>query len=178
MLSMIEKSSPDRTLRGWSALVLLALAGCGGVTREPSDGPEGSAPTADSGAPDPDSGAPIDDASPRGCGGSTGRTCPAAEYCFYSIAQACGAADATGMCVRRGEGGCPLIYLPVCGCDGRTYGNSCDAAMSGVSVASEGVCPSADAGVCQDGETKKVDCNTCTCQGGRWGCTIIACPPP
>ncbi|MET0593514.1 MAG: Kazal-type serine protease inhibitor domain-containing protein [Polyangiaceae bacterium] len=74
--------------------------------------------------------------------------------------------------------GCPLIYHPVCGCDGHTHGNACGAAMSGVSVASDGECPSADAAVCRDGETKKVDCNTCTCRNGVWGCTIIACPPP
>ncbi len=35
---------------------------------------------------------------------------------------------------------CILIYDPVCGCDGVTYGNACLAHQAGQSVASEGVC--------------------------------------
>ncbi|WP_371400269.1 hypothetical protein [Priestia megaterium] len=32
------------------------------------------------------------------------------------------------------------MYQPVCGCDGKTYGNACQAAGAGVSVASAGAC--------------------------------------
>lgn len=28
---------------------------------------------------------------------------------------------------------------------------------------------------CVDGETRAEDCNTCTCDGGEWGCTEMAC---
>ena len=160
-----------QSFRTWSALVFLALAGCGGVVRDTTDRSDGGA------IPTPEGGEPVADGAARSCGGMAGTTCPAGEYCFYSIDQACGAADATGVCVPR-PSGCVLFYLPVCGCDGKTHGNSCSAAMSGVSVASEGACPIADAAVCRDGETKKVDCNTCTCVNGIWGCTLIACPPP
>lgn len=29
--------------------------------------------------------------------------------------------------------------------------------------------------LCAEGETKQVDCNTCSCHAGQWGCTKIAC---
>ena len=36
---------------------------------------------------------------------------------------------------------CPLIYYPVCGCDGNTYNNSCEAFnLYGVIAFEDGVC--------------------------------------
>jgi hypothetical protein len=73
------------------------------------------------------------------CGGLQGLSCQKGQYCSYQPEDLCGAADATGVCEDVPEA-CDLIYRPVCGCDGETYGNACEAAMAGVSVAEDGAC--------------------------------------
>jgi hypothetical protein len=73
------------------------------------------------------------------CGGLQGLACDEGEYCHYLPGSMCGAADQTGIC-RAFPEACDTNYLPVCGCDDMTYGNACEAAAAGVSVASEGEC--------------------------------------
>ena len=61
--------------------------------------------------------------------------CDAGTYC----ATPDGACDAGGQCIATPDF-CPEFLSPVCGCDGKTYGNSCEAAAAGVNVSSNGPC--------------------------------------
>ena len=63
------------------------------------------------------------------------------EYCHREAKDMCGATEVPGRCRVRPDT-CADVLAPVCGCDGKTYGNSCYANSKGVSVKSNGKCPS------------------------------------
>ncbi|MFQ5478669.1 MAG: Kazal-type serine protease inhibitor domain-containing protein [Candidatus Binatia bacterium] len=73
------------------------------------------------------------------CGGIQGIGCDAGEYCMLEEGQCC--CDFQGLCTSI-PGQCPAVIDPVCGCDGVTYNNDCEAARAGVSVDHRGRCAS------------------------------------
>lgn len=77
------------------------------------------------------------------CGGMAGLRCAGAEagrsYCHLEREAMCGAADQGGVCRERPQA-CTREHRPVCGCDGETYPNACQANAAGTSVASQGAC--------------------------------------
>ncbi len=79
---------------------------------------------------------PVEAKGPR-CGARGAPACAEGMYC--ALGADCGASDPTGVC-RPLEKECDAIYRPVCGCDQKTYGNACEAASKGVSVAQQGAC--------------------------------------
>lgn len=79
------------------------------------------------------------------CGGFAGFQCGDGEYCSFGEGDFCGAADAMGTCARMPEA-CTAQFDPVCGCDGLTHGNACEAANAGTSVVHSGACETACGG--------------------------------
>jgi len=63
--------------------------------------------------------------------------CAEGLYCAYR--SQCGATDSGGVCTKKPKA-CTREYMPVCGCDNRTYPNKCEAAHAGASVAATGEC--------------------------------------
>jgi hypothetical protein len=78
----------------------------------------------------------------RVCGGDAGDTCLEGEFCKRPVG-ACGD-DAEGVCKLQPLR-CPLVFAPVCGCNGTTYVNACAADAEGVAVSATGPCQTSNA---------------------------------
>ena len=59
----------------------------------------------------------------------------------FTAISCCNDAEEAMECIEKEQSGaCITLWEPVCGCNGKTYGNSCEAESRGIIEYTEGAC--------------------------------------
>lgn len=89
--------------------------------------------------------------------------CGATGFCKLPDGQCSG----FGVCTEK-PGACMMVFKPVCGCNGKDYGNACSANVDGENWANEGKCGAGGGGSGADGACCKdnTQCKSGVCAGG------------
>ncbi len=103
-------------------------------------------------------------------------SCPAGQQCIVGVGVCKGVLQ--GICQLKGNI-CPAVAAPVCGCDGKTYGNLCAAETAGAVVKAGGACagvPAPCGGIAGIGCPANQICELDSCVPDAMGACVPAPP--
>lgn len=105
---------------------------------------------------------------PKLCRSAEGSECRDDQLCLPLLSRACPGPRHVGICVPKPRM-CPDVSDPVCGCDGVTYDNLCEAAAARTAIEHTGAC--APTGGC--GSTGVCPGSGTCGGGGACECTVV-----
>ena len=182
-------------MKAWLWVALASIAAVGGCGNDAAT----TGGTAPAGGPNAEPVGTVGTEDEPKCAGPEERACPSGKYCATAKLNRCPTDELAGVC-REIPQACTHIYQPMCGCDGQTYANECEAAATKAAIAYEGTCapfcggfagiPCPGSGTCVDNATDgcdplggDADCaSLCRCQvielcdeGAHWDSSPEVC---